>query len=89
MSALVGEAVTVGAGGEGVEETAMAGEEGGVGWDLAGIFEGEGGGGKSPSCPERALWVWQFRHSHSFCKTISKQTNMSMTADKIMRYFTK
>lgn len=60
--------VAVGAGEEGVEDTARAGEEGGVGSCLAGSLDGEGGGGISPSCPERALCVWQFRQSHSFCK---------------------
>ncbi len=60
--------MAVGAGEEEVEDAARAGEEGGVGSCLAGSLDGVAEGGISPSCPERALWVWQFRQSHSFCK---------------------
>ena len=36
--------------------------------------EGLGEGGISPSCPDRALWVWQFKQTHSFCKTVAENS---------------
>lgn len=61
-----GEAAAAAAG----EAGTLAGEAGGVGVAVGScFFTGDGGGGISPSWPERALWVWQLRHNHSFCKT--------------------
>ena len=57
---------------EGFVTTAAGGgvEEGtGVGAGGCGAGEAAAAGGRSPSWPDIALWVWQFRQSHSLCKT--------------------
>ena len=54
--------------------TGGGGEEGtGVGAGGCGTGEAGAAGGRSPSWPDIALWVWQLRQSHSFCKTKKKK----------------
>ena len=61
-----------GASTEGLVSTAAGGRgEEGTGVGAGGCLLGEAmaAGGWSPSWPDVALWVWQLRQSHSFCKT--------------------